>query len=78
MQTSRKLRAIVKPGGRIEVFAPDLAAGQMVEVTIASVPEQPERQALREILARVDGHQSFHTPAEVEAYLNAERDSWDQ
>ncbi len=76
MQTSLKLRATVKPGGRIEVSAPDLAIGQMVEVTIESLPDQPQRRPLREILARVDGHQSFRTAAEVEAYINAERDSW--
>ncbi len=78
MQNSLKLRATVQPGGRIELCAPDLRPGQAVDVTITSVPDEPQRRPLREILARIDGHQSFRTAEEVDAYINAERDAWDR
>ncbi|MEW6249291.1 MAG: hypothetical protein AB1716_01485 [Planctomycetota bacterium] len=78
MPTSRTLRTVVQPGGRIEVAAPDLPAGQTVEVTINSVPDEVARRPLREIIARGIGHRSFQTADEVEAYINAERDTWDR
>ena len=78
MPPARHIRATVQPGGRIEVAAPDLPAGQSVDVFITPVSPAGERRPLREILARADGHRSFRTAAEVDAFLRAERDAWDR
>ncbi len=77
MSAARKLRTIVQTGGRIEVTAPDLAAGQPVEVSIRLVPA-PQQRSVLEILAECPGGVLFHTVDEVDAYLRAERDAWER
>lgn len=78
MWTSSKTRAVVQPGGRIEVSAPDLPVGQHVEVTVRPVDELPRKCSARAILARSPGHRLFKSADEVDAHIRAERDSWDR
>jgi hypothetical protein len=75
MPPGRRIRATVQPGGRIEVSAPDLPVGQTVDVTI-SIPACPPRRSITEILGRAPGHRLFKTAEEVDAYIRAERESW--
>ncbi len=76
MSAARKLKTTVQPGGRIEVAAPDLPDGQPVEVTIQLIPA-PQRRSVLDILAECPGGVLFKTAAEVDAYIHAERDSWE-
>ena len=76
MEDTRKLRTTVQPGGRIEVSAPDLPVGQTVEVTITALPPRTARQSVIGVLARAPGHRLFTTAEEVDAYIRAERESW--
>ncbi len=76
MEGTRKLRTTVQPGGRIEVSAPDLPVGQTVEVVVTSISPRAARRSVAEILARAPGHRLFTTADEVDAYIRAERQSW--
>ena len=77
MQSARRIKATVQEGGRIEVSAPDLKPGIAVEVAIYPTNGNKSRRSVLEILAEAPGHRVFKTAQEVDAYVQAERDSWD-
>lgn len=67
----------VLPGNRVEISSPQLREGDTVEVTVAS-PENREKRSAVDIIKSLSGHRLFSTPADVDRYLNEERDSWDR
>ncbi len=70
------IRTKVLPGGRIEYQSPELPEG--VEVVVDITVEGPKR-SLDEILAEFPKRRrSFKDAAEVDRYINEERDSWDK
>ena len=79
MATAIHREAVVGPDGKIEITAPELVPGQLVNVTIEAVETQPtgKRRAI-DILADAPGHLMFNTADEVDAYIREERDSWDR
>jgi hypothetical protein len=77
MQSAIKVTAVVQPGGKIEVTAPELESGGTVEIIILG-PEKnrvAKRSAL-DILAEAPGHRLFKTTEEVDSYMREERDAW--
>jgi hypothetical protein len=69
----------ILPGGKIEIADPELRAGEAVEVFIVRrKPAAAERRSAMDILAQAEGHRLFTDAAQVDAYLQAERDSWDR
>lgn len=86
MQTAVRLTAIVQPGGRLEMQSPELPEGAEVEViallpknvsSLATAKNTPRPSAL-EIIAGLNGHRLFASAAEVDTYLETERDSWER
>src|SRR5437868_8688440 len=79
MQTIIRIETTVLPGNRVEVSSPQLPEGARVEVTV-TVPAAPvKRMSMIEFLKTLPpGPLVFKTPAEVDAYLQEERDSWDR
>ncbi len=82
MSATIRVRAVVQPGGRLEVFAPDLPVGQTVDVTIA-VPETaataPPQMGIYDFIKSLPP--STRTPEEWEAYdreFRESRDSWER
>lgn len=78
MQPAIKVTAVVQPGGKIEVTAPELESGDTVEIIILG-PEKgraTKRSAL-DILAEAPGHRLFKTADEVDSYVREERDAWE-
>jgi hypothetical protein len=67
----------VLPGHRIEICVPELPEGKLATVHILVQGESPAKRPLREVLGDYRGGQLFKTAAEVDAYLQAERDSWE-
>ena len=71
----------VKPGHRIEVAAPELAEGRLVDVTVRSCPNS-EATVDGSLLAFLDslpaGPRAFSTWEEYEQHRREERDSWDR
>jgi hypothetical protein len=74
------IKTIVLPGGKIEIIAPELTAGQQATVIVKVESEQPEKLTIDEHLARANYHGGalFKTAAEVDAYIREERDSWER
>jgi hypothetical protein len=68
----------VLPGHRIEIQAPELPEGRRATVFIVLDDEPAPKRPLAEMLAAHPGGQLFKSAEEVDAYLRAERDSWDR
>jgi hypothetical protein len=73
------VKTTVLPGGKIEIIAPGLIAGQQATVIVKIESEQPEKLTITERLARANYHGGalFKTAEEVDAYIREERDSWE-
>jgi hypothetical protein len=74
------IRTTILPGGKIEISAPQLVAGQQATVIVKVEDEQPEKLTITERLARANYHGGalFKTAEEVDAYIREERDSWER
>ena len=79
MQNALRVQTIVSMGGKIELSAPQLHAGETVEVIILlpqnDSPVERKCSAL-DILNNTPGHRAFQTAEDVERYLVEERDTW--
>ncbi|MCG3130625.1 MAG: hypothetical protein FLDDKLPJ_01391 [Phycisphaerae bacterium] len=78
MLAERRIRTNVKAGGLIEVLAPDLPAGETVDVTIRPISHAQGKRSVVDILAECPGGVLFKTAEEVDSYIREERDSWDR
>ncbi len=76
MVSSLHRSAVVAVDGTLAVCVPELAPGQRVRVTIELESATPARHAI-ELLEESAGQQLFTTADEVDAYISAERDTWD-
>ena len=74
-----KAKAIVKPGGFIEVHSDELPEGFTVEVIVLiEEPEEPKKP-LKELIDFIGAAKgSFSSVDEIDAYIRQERDSWDR
>jgi hypothetical protein len=79
MRAALHLKTTVLPGGKIEIVDQELPAGESVEV-IVLLPTSPAsvRRSAVDILAEAPGQRLFKTAADVEAYLQHERDAWER
>jgi hypothetical protein len=78
MALALQLRTKVLPGHRIEVAAPELPEGHSATVFIVLDEGEVGKRPLREVLGDYPGGTSFRSASEVDAYLRAERESWDR
>jgi len=69
----------VLPGGKIELTDQALPSGELVDVIILLPASSvtPRRSAI-DILAETPGHRLFKTAADVDEYLQKEREAWDR
>lgn len=79
MQTAVRLIGTVQPGGRVEVFSPQLPAGKTVEVIVLFSRENTDvRRSVTDILAEAPGQLALQNQEEVDAYIQEERNAWDR
>jgi hypothetical protein len=65
----------VQPGGVIHIHSDQLTAGSRARVTvIVDLPSPIGLPTMRSLLGAAPG--GFKSPAEIDAFLQAERDSW--
>jgi len=76
MLNELRQKAIVQPGGVIEICSPELPSGTTVEVIILieSPPAEPEKPLISFVGAAKG---SFVTSEEVDQFIRQERDSWE-
>lgn len=78
MQRALHLQAQVLPGKKIELNAPEISVGEVVDVfVIVPKPPQPKPRKVLEILEEIRGHRQLKTSEELDKYLEEERNSWD-
>lgn len=79
MPSELHLQAQVLPGNKIEIHHPELSVGETVEVSVL-LPEKysSKRSSVLEIIERIHSQRSSSTSAaEIDRYLEEERNSWD-
>lgn len=77
IQTVRA-KAIVKPGGFVEVRSAELPEGADVEVLVLVEKAKEPKAQLQELIDFIGAAKgSFSSAAEIDAYVRQERDSWD-
>jgi hypothetical protein len=71
------LRTTILPGHRIEITSPELPEGRNASVFV--LLEEPEiaKRPLWEVIGDYPGGQVFQSAEQVDAYLKAERESWE-
>jgi hypothetical protein len=77
MSLAVHVRTRVLAGHRIEVSVPELPEGRTASVFIVLEEAEAVRRPLWEVLAGYPGGQVFQSAEQVDAYLKAERDSWE-
>ena len=65
----------VQAGGRIELYAPELAEGTQAEVIVIEEPTAHAVRSLSELLGQ--GRGAYATPEAADAFLRGERDARD-
>jgi len=78
MSAPQRLRTTVLEGGRIEVCAPSLAPGQIVDVTIQPTDGSGPCRSVLDILADCPGGVIFKSADDVDEHIRQERDSWER
>ncbi len=89
MQTALRVTTRVLPGHRVEIIAPDLIEGEVVDVVVtpnttnhlpmAAMPDSEKRGSMWELIQSLPpGPRSASTWAEIERNLQEDRDSWDR
>lgn len=89
MQQVLQRQVTVQAGGKVELFCPELKAGDIVDVVVSPVldpgrspaeqagDENPRRRrSVLEILNDGPSERLFKTADEVDEYIREERDSW--
>jgi hypothetical protein len=71
------VQTTVRPGHRIEIAAPELPEGCKATVFVILEQNDTGKRPLFEVLGDYAGGQVFQTGEQVDAYLKAERDSWE-
>jgi hypothetical protein len=72
-----KQETTVQPGGVIHIHSDELPAGAQAQVIVLiEKPAAVVFPTMRSILGAAQG--SFKSSTEVDAFLRAERDSWEQ
>lgn len=79
MRAALHLKTTVLPGGKIEIVDQELPPGESVDVIVllSTAPASVRRSAL-DILAEAPGQRLFKTAADVDAYLQREREAWER
>ena len=78
--TSVKQSVRVLPGHRIEIIAPELAEGEMVDVVVLPRPVavQTGKSAITLIDSLASGPRAFATWEDYEQHLRREKDAWER
>ena len=76
MLNELKQKAIVQPGGIIEIRSPELPIGATVEVIVLlNSPPNNFDKSLTSFIGAAKGN--FATPEEVDQFIRQERDTWE-
>jgi hypothetical protein len=75
MMNAIRQRVTVQPGGRIELYAPELEPGSHAEVIVLHESDKASGRRLLSALLG-SGKGAFSGPEEADRFLSGERESW--
>ena len=78
MQRVLHQKAMVRPGGKLEIVSDELEPGQTVHVVVLHESTDTGSRSIMDILNSGPEHRLFQTADEVKAYLDDEKASWDR
>jgi len=80
MQNTLHIQTIVKPGNTVEITAPELREGDVVDVflVLPNPPTPPRRSMLDFVKSLPTGPRSASNWDEIEARVQEERNAWDR
>jgi hypothetical protein len=79
MAIELRMKTRVLPGGKIEISAPELIAGQEATIVVTVEDNKLNGQGhVIDLLKQAAGHQLFSTAEEIDTYIRQERESWDR
>jgi hypothetical protein len=77
MHSIIQIQTRMLPGNRVEITSPELAEGEIVDVTVSkSQPSRPERSVL-EMIESFPVGRIFKSANEIDTFLAEERRSWE-
>ncbi len=71
-----RVKTKVLPGGKIEISAPELIAGQEATIVVTVEDNKPSERHVIDVLKNLPGHQLFHNAEEIDTHIREERESW--
>ncbi len=74
MNQALRQKAVVQPGGIIEIHSPELPPGATVDVIVLIDSPPKQTRSLVSFIGAAKG--GFATPADVDDFINRERDAW--
>jgi hypothetical protein len=74
MNEAIRQKAVVKPGGVINIQSSELPVGTEVDVIVIMERAGKKKQSLRSIIGTGKG--CFATPQEADDFISGERDTW--
>lgn len=74
MNQALRQKAVVKPGGIIEISSSELPPGTTVDVIVIVESLPQKRRTMRSMIGTGKG--SFATYQEADEFISRERDSW--
>lgn len=74
IQAIRK-EVVILPGGRIEIHSPDLIPGTHAEVVVLIEETGKAVGTMSSLIGKGKG--CYGTPAQADAFIRAERDTWE-
>jgi hypothetical protein len=74
MNQAIRQKAVVKPGGVINIQSSELPVGTEVDVIVIVERAGKKKQSLRSIIGTGKG--CFATPQEADDFISRERDTW--
>uniref|UniRef100_B8HZM4 Uncharacterized protein n=1 Tax=Cyanothece sp. (strain PCC 7425 / ATCC 29141) TaxID=395961 RepID=B8HZM4_CYAP4 len=74
MLTGIRQKAIVQPGGLIELHSSELPEGATVEVIVLVEASSTAQRSLTSFIGAAKGN--FATPEDVDQFIRQERDEW--
>jgi hypothetical protein len=77
MSIAIHVQTTILPGHRIEVVVPELPEGRKATVFVVLDEPEPGKRPLHEVLGDYPGGEVFQSGEQVDAYLKAERESWE-
>ncbi|HEU0001453.1 MAG TPA: hypothetical protein VFQ36_11165 [Ktedonobacteraceae bacterium] len=72
-----RVKTRILPGGKIEISAPELIAGQEATIVVTVEDNKPDERHVIDVLKKLSGHRLFHNAEEIDRHVREERESWD-